>query len=207
MIGLLGLLCLLLVGGVVGGDYILHKQATKLTNLKLDNRLIDEQQKALVQANKDIQKYSDLEKIANAIVPQDKDQARTVREITKLASDNNVPITNITFDASTLGQAAPVAPKSTDNSGTTQTPVVTTPSVSQAKPVDGLPGILQMNIAVSDANKDTNYYNFLRFLNALEQNRRTAQETQISIQPDQKNPNNFSFSFNINVFIKPWNLI
>ena len=112
MLGVLGLSFVLLIGGVVAGDVLLKKQSTKLLSLKEDNQVLDEQQKAVLQAKKDIEKYADLEKIAKAIVPQDKDQAKSVREIVSLAEANGVKVVNISFPNSTLGTAVAPTTKS-----------------------------------------------------------------------------------------------
>src|SRR5215217_7268218 len=92
MIGAMVLVISVGVASVVLGNIILQKQSAKLVSLKLDNRVLDEQQRALVQANKDVQKYTELKNIAKTIVPQDKDQAKSVREIVQIAEDNKVPI-------------------------------------------------------------------------------------------------------------------
>src|SRR5689334_4061609 len=107
MIGIVGFLVLASVAVVVLGNGLLHKRAERLNQLKVDNRLLEEQQTALGQANKDIQKYSDLEKLAKSIVPQDKDQARAVREILKIAEDSGIPLSSISFPSSTLGTVTP----------------------------------------------------------------------------------------------------
>src|SRR5579871_1342468 len=100
MVGLLVLVSAGIIAGTVFGDYMLQQQTNKLVALKLDSKILDEQQSALIQANKDIAKYSSLETIANTIVPQDKDQAQVVREIVGYANDLNIPIQNISFPTS-----------------------------------------------------------------------------------------------------------
>ena len=50
--------------------------------------------------------YSPLEKIAKIVVPQDKDQAKAVLEIVKIAGESGIKPTAINFPVSTLGNAA-----------------------------------------------------------------------------------------------------
>jgi len=199
MSALIVILSGLAIGGVIIGNIVLQKQASKLFDLKLQNKVLDEEQASLVQANKDIQKYADLEKIAKTIVPQDKDQAKAVREIVSLASGSGITLKSISFPSSTLGQA-PV--KSTSDSGTTTK--ITAPPISQVKAVDGIPGVYSMEITIqSDDFKPVSYRSFLDFLGKLEQNRRTAQVATINIQPNTKAVDSLSFTITLNLYIKP----
>lgn len=188
------------IGTLVLSNQALHKQSDKLTDVKLTNRLLDEQQTALAAAKKSVQQYNDLEKIARTIVPQDKDQAKAVREIVKIASDSGIKLSSISFPASTLGQVAPKAAPSSDGT----TPKVTTPSVTQVKPVDGIPGVFVLEIAVQqDSTSPTTYANFLDFLHRLENNRRTAQVSSVTVQPTPKDRTKLTFSLSVNAYIKP----
>ncbi|HSX23487.1 MAG TPA: hypothetical protein VLE74_00070 [Candidatus Saccharimonadales bacterium] len=203
MLGVMGLMGILVIATVVVGDIFLHKQSRKLVSLKLDNQVIEAQQTALVQAKKDVQKYQELETIAKQIVPQDKDQARTTREIVSLADQAGVKIASITFPASTLGQK--VAPTAAAGAATTPAPgAAATPSVTQVKPVDGINGLYQLDITVvSDTTAPVTYARLIDFLSRLEQNRRTSQVTQISIQPDSTNRSSLNFTLTITTYIKP----
>lgn len=204
----------LLTATVVLGDMWLHKRSDQLRSVKLDTRLLDEQQVSLAQANKDIAKYADLESIANAIVPQDKDQAKTVREIIKLAEESNIPITSISFPTSNLGAAAqPTTTTSTDTSSNNKTSTsdssastsaAKVPPVTQVKAADGISGVYQMEINVqSDSSVAVPYADLLKFLEQLEQNRRTAQVSNITVTPSTKDPGLVTFTLIVNVYIKP----
>ena len=198
MIGLLSVSLIILVASGVVGNMLLKKQADKLMSLKLENRTLEEQQTALQQANKDVQKYAELQKTAKTIVPQDKDQARTVRELVSLAAESNIPVSSISFPSSSLGQTT--AP-STSSSSTSK---ALSPTITQVKPVDGATGLYQMEITLqSDTTKPVPYSSFISFLSKLEQNRRTAQVSNISILPYTKDLNLITFTLGINVFIKP----
>lgn len=203
MIGLLAFLCVLIIASVVVGDKLLRKTSDKLTALKLDNQIVEAQQASLVQANKDIQKYADLKTVAKQIVPQDKDQARATREILALADQAGIKIASITFPASTLGQTPPKAPAST--SGDTPAPAAPpAPAVTQVKPVEGIKGLFQLDITVvSDTSRPVTYGQFISFLEKLEQNRRTSQVSQITVQPIAQNRSSLNFSLIVTVYIKP----
>ena len=205
MVGVFGLMGVLVISAVVTGDTFLHKQSNKLVSLKLDNQVIEAQEASLAQAKKDIQKYSELESIAKQIVPQDKDQARAIREIISLADQAGVKIASISLPASTLGQAAPKA--KTPESGSTETSTPTPAVVStqtQVKPVEGINNLYQLDITVTSATTSpTSYAKLIDFLRRLEQNRRTAQVSQITIQPDVQNRSALNFSLTLTLYIKP----
>lgn len=212
--GLLGLICLLVIGSVAAlflGNSMLQNKSTKLVDLKLENKVLEEQQSALIRANKDIEKYAELENITKAIVPQDKDQAKSVREIIKIAQESGISIASISFPTSTLGTPT-VKPSGgsgsgdSSNSGSSQqsqsTPAA--PPVSQVKAVDGISGVYQLEITIqSEPTKPVSYSNLIFFLTRLEQNRRTAQVSQINISPNPDDIRFLTFNLTINVFIKP----
>lgn len=208
MIGLVGLCAVLIIAAAVGGDLLLQKQSQKLVGLKLDNQVLEGQQTALSQAKKDLEKYSELETIAKQVVPQDKDQARATREIITIAAASGIKISSIGFPASTLGQALPKAAADADASKTGSSSTTPTtpaaPAVSQVKPVSGIEGLYQLDITVtSDPTSPATYAKLIDFLKRLEQNRRTAQVTQISITPDSLNRTNLNFTLTITLYIKP----
>lgn len=206
-----GLTVLLLCGvvaAVVVGNLWLQKQSNSLKAVKLNSRLIDEQQAAVINANKDIQKYADLEQVANLIVPQDKDQARTVREIAAFADQNDVPISSISFPSSSLGNSSSSSNSAAASSDSSSSSKTATPKASsqitQTLPVQGITGVYQMLVTVqSDTSRPVNYGALINFLRALETNRRSAQVDNITIKPDPSNPQMLSFQLGINVFIKP----
>lgn len=205
MIGMIVLMSGLVVGAVVAGDLYLRGQSDKLVNLKLETEVIEAQQLSLVQAKKDVEKYADLESIAKQIVPQDKDQARAVREIISIGDQAGIKIASITFPSSSLGQKpTAAAPTTGTDSGGAAAPKAPVNPLTQAKPVSGIEGLYQLDITVvSDSTKPATYASLIDFLERLEQNRRTAQVSQISIQPDVQNRNNLNFTLTLTVYIKP----
>lgn len=188
----------LIIGCTVGGNKLLQEKSQKLSALKVESATIEQQQQALVQAKKDIEKYNDIDKIAKSVVPQDKDQAKTVREIVTIAAQNRIPIKSISFEASKLGEAPVKAPAREDG---TAAPKPVVPSVSQVKPVPNIPGVYTLPIQVESAGQVT-YPDFLRFLESLEKNRRTAHVGTITINPDD-NGRTLDFSLTLNAYVKP----
>ncbi len=202
-LGSLVFVVILTIGGVVMGTSLLKKKSAELVELKLQDKLIEEQQIALIQANKDIEKYEELESIAKAIVPQDKDQAKTVRELTAIAEQSRIKINSITFPDSSLGtaQAAP-APTTTSDGATPAPPKVQTPAISQVKPVSGINGLYELEVTIAVNQIAPTFNQLIDFLGRLEQNRRTAHVTAISINPG-PNRNLVEFDLTMSVFVKP----
>jgi len=203
---LIGLLILSLLG-LVGGAYtingLLGKQATKLADLKQETTALNEQRVGLKKAKQDIATYSSLSQITHQIVPQDKDQAQTVREIVNIAARADVTLTTINFPQSTLGSTTAPAPAG----GATGSPLAAIsakPTPSQLVTVPNLPGVYQLQITIQN-NSDTEvtYPQFYQFLSGLERNRRTALVSAISISPDPDNRNVLTFSLTLNEYIKP----
>lgn len=192
MIGALAVLVLAMIGGAYAASNVLQKQADTLSSLKLKNKVLDEEKISLKKAKKDVAKYSELQKIAKTIVPQDKDQAKTVREIVNLAQLSGINPSSITFPASTLGAASGAKPAA-GNSGLTQ-----------LTPVAGNAGLYMLPITITqDASSPVGYNQFIDFLGRLENNRRTAQVSSISLQPAPQNRNTLSFTLTVDKYIKP----
>lgn len=190
MIGLTTLLVIGVVAAMFSAQSILQKHSDGLTNVKLENQVLDNQQASLQKAKVAIEKYSELNDIAKTVVPKDKDQARTVRDISAIANQLGIKLSSITFPASTLGQ--------------TQTSK-TVSKETQVTPVKGLKGVYQLQITVQqDKDIPISYDTFLKFLERLETNRRTAQVTNITITPSDSSPNNLTFSLTLGTYIKPW---
>lgn len=191
------------ITGTIFGNAYLERETQDIVALKAESFALDEQSRSLVQAKKDIEKYSELERISKSIVPQEKDQARTVREIIRLAEQSGVSISNISFPASNLGQATakPAAP--TEGSSPTAAPPAT-PGTTQVKPVEGIPSVYQLEISIqSDSSKPVPYQSMLNFLARLEQNRRTAHITNLSVTPYNNDRNRVTFNLTVNAYIKP----
>lgn len=188
----------LLVGGIVlcalgllVGAYVLNsmlqKESATLAEQQNQLAVLDGRDTALKRAKQDIAKYQNLADIAKSIVPQDKNQAQTIGEIVKLATANNIKLGSFSFPSSSLGQV-----------------VGAQSALSQLTPVQGISGVYGLQIIVqSDSQSTVSYGDFIDFLKALEQNRRTAQVLSVNVTPDTKDPARVSFSLILQEYIKP----
>jgi Ca2+-binding EF-hand superfamily protein len=192
LISLLVIICASFIALGIGVNKLLGTQAEKLSTQRAVSEALNSQQLTLTKNKQDLIKYEDLNAIAKSVVPQDKDQAEAVREIVNIANQSGIPgITSITFPASTLGTV-------------NKTPIKGKGNLTQLTPVKGISGVYDLQITVTqDATGGTTYDQFLTFLRNLEQNRRTAQVSSISVTPNQENLNTVGFTLIIDEYIKP----
>lgn len=189
----------LVIASLAGADItinLLNGQANKLVSLKANEQALATEQTNLIVAKKEVSKYASLEKIAEAIVPQHKDQAQAVRQIVNFAQESGITLNSITFPDSSLGITS-----------SSQL------SLSQLTPVKGIPRVytLPIQVAVTDASNAVSYASFYNFLTKLEQNRLTSEITGLNIQPLANvnsqpvatSSNLITFSLTINEYIKP----
>ncbi|MGI9027736.1 MAG: hypothetical protein ACR2FM_02745 [Candidatus Saccharimonadales bacterium] len=203
LVALLVLLIGMIIAGTVGGNAILQTESKKVQDLKLESATIEAQSRALIQAKADVARYSDLDVIARSVVPQDKDQAKTVLEIVKIAKENNIPIKSISFETSTLGAPVPKAPvvAPTEGNESAAPAAPKKPVDSQLKAVDGIAGVFTLPIQV-DSDGEVSYQNFLKFLESLEKNRRTAHVDGINVQPNNTGTA-LNFNLTLNAYVRP----
>jgi hypothetical protein len=185
--GFIGLLVLLGVGFVFSvkeANTLLEGRSQTLTGLKAESQATADQQAQLDADKAAIAKYTALNKIAESVVPQDKDQAEAVQEIVNLASQSGISkLSSISFPASTLG---------------------TTKGITQVTAVKGIPGVYDLQITITQGNTSlVPYSSFITFLSKLEQNRRTAEVTSINVEPSPTSPGMVSFTLVVDEFIKP----
>lgn len=198
---LVAVLCLTLVGAAymtIQGTKMIKKSGDVLLQQKLEQAALEKDEQALLQAKRDIEKYKELLQVAKSIVPQEKDQARTVRELVSLAQQSGISIESISFPASTLGQKQTGMKKGSNKQQTG--PEGTT----QLVPVEGLSNVYAMpiTVTVNEANSVT-YDQLLAFLGKLEQNRRTSHVTNLTITPSQDDRSKVTFELQLNAYIKP----
>jgi hypothetical protein len=200
-----GVFSLSIIGGIAMlyfANSMLEKRSISVVNLKLESAEVEAQLSAYQAAKKDVEKYSYLNDVINSALPQDKDQARTVREIFLLAQQSGIAIKSVQFPSSTLGAvtAAPAA-------GTTPaTPAATT--ITQAKPVTGLKGVYSIETVVTPYADDkvniVTYNQLISFLKKIESNRRAMQVSSIQLNPlGQGSSDSISFTITLNIFVKP----
>jgi len=204
---MLGIITIFVVG-IIGGAYevngLLQHKSTALVNLKLEDQVLSSQQVGLTKAKKDVATYNGLNQIAKTIVPQDKDQAQAVLEISNLASASGIrQLGSITFPASSLGglgnsSASTTTPPTSTSTSTTKN------NLTQLTPVVGISGVYQLQITITQSSDDAvPYTQFINFLSKLEQNRRTAQVNSITLTPNVNDSSKVAFTLVINEFIKP----
>lgn len=212
--GLIGLSLVLFFIIFIMGSGKLSSRSKHLIELKLQSRTLDSQLTNLSQAKKEVELYSYFNAIAEQVIPNDKDQAQAVVDIFQLANAAGISIQSVTFPASTLGAAAATPAPAADQKS--QTNAIEAPSskvISQAKPVEGVSGLYSIGLTItpetgpsSPADKKVTYAKLLNFLKRIETNRRTAQVTQVNIQPlgSETGVSEFiNFTLTVNIFIKP----
>lgn len=207
LLAVIGLLLVGLVAGAYEVNSMVSSESNKLSALKAKDKALAQQQTGLKVAKKGLAEYAELEQISHSIVPEDKNQAETVRQLSNIATNNGIKLASITFPASTLGANTPAAGVSSGTTASTPTPTVPAANTktSQLTAVPTIPGVYQLPITVtSDPQHTSSYARLISFLSDLENNRRTAQVTNISIQPDPAAPGNVSFIITLNEYIKPW---
>lgn len=189
------------------GLSLLAAKGQRLIELKQDTKVADAQLSSLAASKKQVEQYSYFNDIAKTVLPSDKDQAQAVIDIFSLAEQAGISIASVTFPASSLGAKTPASGSSND-----ATQATAKSAISQAKPVEGITGLYALELTISPASgtsvpvtKRVTYSKFLDFLNRIENNRRTAQITKVSIQPEDSVSGTsqfINFTLSINIFIK-----
>lgn len=192
-----------LVGLCAAGTYFANNmiisEGKKLNELKLEDAVGDKKIANLQQAKKDIAKYEELEMIAKSVVPQDKDQANTVIELVNMAKESGITITAIEFPESQLGMVT----KGKKSTSAKNAPTVDS-KTTQLTPLESPKGVYSMEIQVQTDQEDPiRYSQLLNYLKKLENNRRTAQVSNISITPEEGNRQMVTFTLTLNSFVKP----
>lgn len=202
LIGAVGVSVILFVVIAVLGLSKLSGKSKTMVNLKLQSQTANDQLSSLESSKKQVEKYSYFKSLAQTVIPSDKDQAEAVLAINQMANESGIAIQSITFPASNLGASSGTATDATSSSSAKT-------AITQAKPVSGVSGLYSLELTITPesgnsvpADKQITYDKMLKFLNLIENNRRTAQITQVNIQPGTSNQS-FTFSLIINIFIKP----
>jgi hypothetical protein len=188
-------------------NQLLQKRSSNVVGLKLESAEVEAQLSAYQAAKKDVEKYAYLNKIVTSALPQDKDQARSVREIFLMAQSVGITIKSVQFSTSTLGVRAGASPSAT-TTVTTPSAASSATSITQAKPVDGLKGVYSIETIVTPYADNSTYkvtYNqLISFLEKIESNRRAMQVADIELKPLGTNASSgISFTLTLNIFIKP----
>ncbi len=203
LLGALGLSIIVFLVVMFQGISLLSSKSSKLVDMRVQSQTADAQLSNLVQTKKDVEKYSYFKSVAATVIPNDKNQAEAILEINQMASQAGIALLSITFPTSTLGGTATT---STANAATSSS----SRAISQATAVSGIAGLYSLQLTITTDNSKTlpaaqvaTYPKILNFLNQIENNRRTAQITDVSIQPSADNPSSLSLTLIINIFMKP----
>lgn len=191
---LLGLIIGITAAGSFGaytGNALLQKKSDELAGLKLEQYSNQIDQNIALRANEKVEEYKDVIELVQTVIPQDKDQAQTIAEILQIANEAGVSLNGFTFTGSSLDAAQPKKLKE----GTPK-------PISQLTPVTGLGGIYAMEVNTSSSSS-VEFSNFIMFLQKLENNRRTAQVSSLSITPSAEIPDHVSFNLTLTLYIKP----
>jgi hypothetical protein len=213
LLAIFGACVLVFIGLCVMGLSALGNESKMVVDLKLKNQTADAQLTNLAVSKQEVEKYSYFKTVASTVIPNDKNQAEAVLEIFRLASQSGINIQSITFPNSSLGLTTGGAAAS---SSSVSTPAAAaTPStqkiISQSTPVTGIPGLYSVQLIITPvtgsqlaADQQVTYPKMLDFLSRIENNRRTAQITQVNIQPlAATGSSQINFSLTVNIFIKP----
>lgn len=180
------LLIVVAISALFVSNFMMQKSANNLVRAKLDNVGYDSEEQTYLQARKDLGEYTALNEIIQKILPQSKDQAQAVSELYKIGDETGIKTASITFPSSTLGQ------KSNSN------------TVTQAKSVDGMPGVLGIDIAIElepASGASISYDSMINFLQKVELNRRNMQIKQITVNADTVN-GGVTFNMTLTIFVK-----
>lgn len=203
LLGLLGLAIVTFLAILFLGMGTLSKKSSDMVDLKLKSKTLDAQLTSLGVAKKQVEQYSYFNDVARTVLPTDKDQAKAVLAVFQLAKESGIAVASVTFPTSNLGGGAGSASATGSASS----------AVSQARPVEGIKGLYSLQLTIAPdialtvpADKVATYPKFLDFLRKIERDRRTAQITEVSIQPrnEPSLPGQaINFTLIINVFMRP----
>jgi len=173
---MVGVFSLSIIGGgamLYFANTMLEKRSSSVVDLKLQSQEVEAQLAAYQAAKKNVQDYAYLNSIIESALPQDKDQARTVREIFLLAKAAGISIKSIQFPASTLGAVTAVP---VPIPGATPAPAAA-PTITQAKPVTGLSGVYSIETVVTPfADDRTNKVTYAQLISFLQKLNLTAEQ-------------------------------
>ncbi|MBX4190882.1 hypothetical protein KW794_02225 [Candidatus Saccharibacteria bacterium] len=211
LLGSLGFSTLLFIVILLLGLSVLGKESQKMVSLKVQNQTAEAQLENLEQAKKQVEQYSFFKDVTKTVIPSDKDQAAAVIEIYNIAQESGINVQSITFPQSSLGLTTGTTSSTSQQDATSKS--TSAKIISQAKPVSGIAGLYSLELTIvpqsdskTPANKQITYDKMLDFLRRIENNRHTAQITDVNISPAAAAGNTSSgltFSLSINIFIKP----
>lgn len=202
----MALLVVLFFAIIFLGLSALSSKSSSLVDLKSKSQIADNELLNLEQSKKDVEKYAYFKTVAKTVIPSDKDQAEAVLQIFQFATNAGIKIQSITFPTSNLGLSTTSTSAAQDATSSS----AASTALTQAKPVTGISGLYSLPLTITPDTSNTvppqyqvTYPKMLAFLSSIEDNRRTAQITDVSIQPPTGTTTTLSFSLTINIFMKP----
>jgi len=207
----IALLVVIFLATTAVGLSILKSKSNSMVELKVKSQTADLQLSNLEKAKKQVQKYAYFKDVAKTVIPSDKNQAEDIVEINRVANEAGISIQSITFPTSTLGLTTSTTSATTTDATSSSSSKT---AISQAKPVTGIPGLYSLELTITPesassapASKQLTYAKMLDFLNRIENNRHTAQITEVDITPagtgNSVLGSGFTFVLKLNIFIKP----
>ncbi len=207
MMGTLTLLVIIFFVITSSGLSLISAKSKSLVDLKAKSQSTDNELLNLEQSKRDVEKYAYFKDVAKTVIPSDKNQAESVLEIFQMASASGLSLQSITFPVSNLGLRATTTTTTTPQDATSASSTASV--LTQAKPVADIPGLYSLELTISPesgplvpAALQITYPKMLDFLSRIENNRHTAQITQVIVQPPTKTQS-LSFTLTVNIFIKP----
>lgn len=202
-------LLVIFVIGIAGSVWLVQYASTwltessvELTSLRSEVDQLEQKRTSLEDAKLTLNIEQRAVDTLAKVIPTDKDQARIVRELYKIAEQSGLSIDSVGFPASTLGnQTAPVArpapppattgsdAPTTPSTSPTEAPAPAPPkSISQATPVKDIPGVQSIDLTIGTINSVTlppatgvRYSEMIAFMKLIERNQRTIQIRSLGI--------------------------
>lgn len=197
----------------------LTQSSQELISLRSEVAELNSKQADLDKAKKALSDNATELDTLSRVLPDDKDQARVIQEITALADQANITIDSVGFPSSTLGAVVAPKPAATAEATTTSQPATTSAepapapvkSVSQATPVKEIPGVQSIELSIGTiSSKDTSikgvrYEEMMKLIKLIERNRRTLQIRSIGIGQNAVTSGEptYNLSLSLVIFIQP----
>lgn len=211
-------LMIVFFASVLGSIYLvryaanwLTSSSTELSTLRQEVTVLEKNWTNLEKAKKLLADRKTEVETLSYVLPEEKDQARVVKEIYAIADQANVAIDSVGFPSSTLGSVTKKpAPTTNQDGASSEAPKNT--AVSQATPLKNIPGVQEIELSIgSITSKDPlvtrgiRYEEMDRLLRLIERNRRLMQIKSIGIGQVQ-NPGGLStyeLTLSIVIYIQP----
>lgn len=191
------IICVISLGALtlIKATSALESEGSKLMDVKIEDEIMERRIKDLAKAKKDVARYSELSDISKQVVPEEKNQASLIAELSSMANQCKIKLGTIDFPKSSLGSIQKKNSKTKTDT-----------SKSQLFEIPEMKGVYAMEIGMKNhSNSPVSYDQILQFLKILENNRKTSQVTNISITPKEDNKNLYDFHIKINTYIRPEN--